>query len=175
MSQDSKEPLRTPLGLVSLPDNTVDRDFTVSDGYQAFSAELLRLALLGVGAIAFLLVQLDPGTNDTPSLIRQNLAALKPWLYVALACLGVCSATALGHRYCSNDGLACHVKYLRLRQRGQGEDDAQVQTERYWRKVLWRTGTWLLAIAALTLAAGIVALSGAFAVAVGLLSRSGAG
>src|SRR4051794_19369465 len=113
-----------PLGLVPLPDNTIDRDFAVSEGYQAFSSELLRLALLGIAAIAFLLVQLDPGTKDSPSLIRKHLADLNPWLYFALAGFGVCSAAALGHRYCSNDGLACHLKYLRLRERGQGEDDA---------------------------------------------------
>lgn len=166
--------VNTPLGLVTLPDNTIDRDFAVSEGYQAFSSELLRLALLGIGAIAFLMVELDPGTDESPSMIRKHLADLTPWLYLALAGFGVCSAAALGHRYCSNDGLACHVKYLRLRKRGQDENDPKVQTERDWRKRLWTAGTWLLLTAALSLAAGVVALSVAFGVAIRLLARGGA-
>ena len=172
MSTDPKpdaEPAMS-LGLVVLPERTVDRDFAISEGYQSFSGELLRLALLGIAGIGFLLVQLDPGTKETPSVIRANLGTIQVPLYVALLCFALCSATALAHRYCSADGLACHVKYLRLRLTGLRDEDESVMRERLWRKRLWTMGTWLLASAAVTLAVGAGALACAFALAVGLLS-----
>jgi hypothetical protein len=157
----------TPAGLVPLPNDTVERDFKLSEGYTAFSAKLLRLALLGVAAIPFLLGQLDSGTKESPSPIRTHLSALEPWLYLALTGFGICSAAALGHRYCANDGLACHVKYLRMHLKGQSE---KVNDERDSRDRRLKSSALLLAIAAGSLAAGVIFLSIAFARAIHLLS-----
>src|SRR5437016_9967 len=73
--KNDPEPAKS-LGLVELPKGAIDTDFAISERYQSFSGELLRLALLGIAGIGFLLVQLDPGTKEAPSLIRQNLQSM---------------------------------------------------------------------------------------------------
>jgi hypothetical protein len=45
--------IKRSLGLIDTPDNTFSNDLHVSDRYQAFSAEMLRLALLGIAGIGF--------------------------------------------------------------------------------------------------------------------------
>jgi hypothetical protein len=44
---------KRPLGLVELPDKTIDFDLILLQRYQEFSAELLRVSLIGISAIGF--------------------------------------------------------------------------------------------------------------------------
>ena len=161
------------LGLVQLDERTFEHDLAISERYQAFSSELLRLALLGLAGVGFLLVSLDPAKDGQPSVIRGNLSSIAPWLYATLACLGVCCAASLAHRYVSADGLAFHLKYLRLLKSGSSPEDKTVQEEREGRSKRWNAGTILLAVAAGALAGGAASLAAAFAIAVKVLSPAG--
>jgi hypothetical protein len=157
-------------GLVTLDQRTFEYDLAISERYQAFSAELLRLALFGIGGIGFLLLKLDPGTTDHLSIIRQNLASLRPFLYVSLVSFGVCCAAAVAHRFASADGLAFHLKLLRLLQGGYTESHEKVVRERRGRKHRWGSATWLLGIASCALAGGTGTLAWAFVKALELLA-----
>jgi hypothetical protein len=157
-------------GLVTLGERTFEYDLAISERYQAFSAELLRLALLGIGGIGFLLLKLDPGTTDHPSLIRQNLASIQPFLHVALVSFGLCCTAAVAHRFASADGLAYHLKLLRLLRDGYAESHEKVLKEHRGRRQRWGSATWLLVIASVALAAGVGTLAWAFVKALELLA-----
>src|SRR5262245_61207238 len=90
-------------------------DWDLLDRYQAFSAELLRSALLGIAGIGFLLTQL---TRKDSSLTVSVTSRPTMWLvFAALTCLGVSAGAALGHRYVSSDSMAYYISLLRMRRR----------------------------------------------------------
>lgn len=98
-----KEDSVMALGHYALPDNTFEHDLALSDRYQSFSAELLRLALLGIAAIGFLITNVLLRTAS-PSNVPVNPPKPLPsefesYVVVSLICLGVCAACALLHRY----------------------------------------------------------------------------
>jgi hypothetical protein len=112
----SEQPVEKPdsLGLASLPPGTFEHDVSVGQGYQAFSAELLRLALAGLAVVGFIVTKVLVGpAPDLPSLAPQTVAALKSQLGWAIALLAVSAALALLHRYSSTDALARHLYAMR--------------------------------------------------------------
>lgn len=46
---------KSTLGLVPLPEKTIEYDLTLLQRFQEFSAELLRIALIGISVIGFAL------------------------------------------------------------------------------------------------------------------------
>ncbi len=78
-----------PLGLMQLPNNTFEHDLAVSNKYQSFSTELLRLSLLGIAAIGFLVANIL--AKDVP----HSNSYLKYFLSASLACLGLSAGCAL--------------------------------------------------------------------------------
>lgn len=133
-----------------------DQDLAVGDRNVAFSAELLRLALLAIGGVGYLL--------KTPT-ARAPISA-DPGLLIATAILmALCGASALAHRYIASDMLASQLKFARLRDHRLESDQAQAEKEwaREWRL---KSAGPLLAICALFFLAGtlvfIAAISGVF-------------
>jgi hypothetical protein len=172
MVENDAEPEVNTLGLVVLPAGTIDRDFSIADGYRSFSAELLRLALLGIAGVGFLLVRLQPESSDAATASR-HVAALTPWVHVALGSFAVCVAAALAHRYCASDSLTCHVVYLRRLLIGRPATDPKVEGERTQRNRMYKRSKWLLVAASVTLTLGAVALAGALASVLGGMSPHG--
>lgn len=93
------------LGTIAIPEAVVASDFALMDKYQGFSAELLRLALIGIGAFGFLLEQF-------------TINSLAPSARIAAGCsmalLAISAGFALGHRYMSSDGMFHHLRLLRI-------------------------------------------------------------
>src|SRR3954469_760119 len=142
------------LGLTQVPERTFQHDLDVSERYQNFSSELLRLALLGLAGIGYLLVSLDPPTDKKASIILAHLKEIDSYLYVALFCFGACAAFSLAHRYFSADGLSYHLEYLRLSLRGAPEDSSRAKDERKSRNRRLKLGGFLLFAAALSIGLG---------------------
>ena len=91
-------------------EDTYKADLALLDRYQSYSSELIRLSLLGIGALAFFLGQFSA---------TSGLVALKDGLSaVALGAAAILftfsTACALSHRYHSSDGFASHIKAIRL-------------------------------------------------------------
>lgn len=116
----------TPLGLIKLPDDTIEKDFVVLDKYQAFSAELLRLSLLAIGGIGFLIAnvfKLGDANGAFADFLQK--ANNKISLVGSLILFGLTAAFALLHRYYSSDSIACQLHYYRMITRGLESDFTQ--------------------------------------------------
>ncbi|HEV2799948.1 MAG TPA: hypothetical protein VGW12_05610 [Pyrinomonadaceae bacterium] len=97
------------LGSLEVPENLLKIDFQLTDRYQGFSAELVRLTLLGIAVFGFFY------KGSAESISGDRLAK---WLFSASVMMFACSAgAALFHRYFSTDSIACYIRYLRLQRR----------------------------------------------------------
>ena len=107
------------LGLVELPDNTFEHDLAVSERYQSFSTELLRLSLLGIAAIGFLIANIllkGAPQSGAQANIPHNLFPV-PFKYLissSLICFGLSAGCALLHGYVSAATVARHLRAIRL-------------------------------------------------------------
>ena len=159
-----------PLGLTKLPDKTFEHDLAVSDRYQSFSAELLRLALLGIAAIGFLVTNIllrtaslsgNPGTPPRPL-----PPEFKLYLSTSLICLGLSAACALLHRYFGSDSVAYHLASLRRDLRQAPGDDAKAKEEREGRNWRFRWSGRLLFVSGFLLWIGAISLAISFIVGI---------
>lgn len=85
-----------------IPKEAFESDLALLDRYQAFSAELVRISLLGVGLVGFFFTK--PEVRNDLSTIASTVAA---------GAFAFATALALGHRYFSSDGIHYHLKSLR--------------------------------------------------------------
>lgn len=96
---------------------SLDYDFKLHDAYIAFSAEIVRLALLSPVLISFLLVfaGTTPKVEEFAKLLRPAHCSL------ALGFIAMAIAVCLGllHRYFATDFMATRVEYLRGLAKGE--------------------------------------------------------
>lgn len=152
-----------------MPESDFDDQLAVLDRYQAYSAEQLRLALLGVAAIGFLITS-AVGTTDPSGERVVSLATgdVKFLLCLALAALGVSAAASLLHRYFSTDSMAYHLAYERLKKAKPTDErdidsiEAQQENERRVRNRALRYSRIAVLTGATALCAGAVLLVAAF-------------
>jgi len=150
------------LGHYPLPGNTFEHDLSVSDRYQSFSAELLRLALLGITAIGFIITNILFRTTSPADSPVQPAKALSPefksFVALSLAFLGASALCALLHRYYGADSIAYHLESLRRDIRQAPKDDELAKKERAGRRQRFRFSGWLLISSAIFLWLGAVSL-----------------
>ena len=148
------------LGLVQLDERTVEHDFTMLERFHDFSAELLRIALLGISAIGFGASKvLFPDSNGVPTHISSSA---KMFLAGALIAFSISAATALLHRYSSANSMSWHIQAMRRYAHG---DPAQVETADSEAQARFRNfklsqralaaSSWSLAIGAFSLAIAV--------------------
>jgi hypothetical protein len=89
----------------ALDDKAMKAEQTLVDKYQAFSAELLRLSLLGIGILGLALQEL---MDKLPSFSQKALA-------LSILCFGASSFFAIAHRYCSSEALRFFIWGMRWR------------------------------------------------------------
>lgn len=112
-------------GLIQIPEQRFEHDLSIGDRFQNFSGELLRLALLGIGAVGFLLLNfLFSGSDKMPETlgIAKKILANSDfhfYVYATLFLFGFSAGFALLHRYFTADATAYHLKYLRLREKSR--------------------------------------------------------
>ena len=147
------------LALEEMPEGTFAHDLEVSDRYQSYSAEILRLALLGIAGIGFLVINilLKDSSKDT-SLTNITSPSFRTFLSLSLCCLGLSAACALLHRFLSTRSLSRHLLCLRLDLRG-GKGGAN---KRHIRNQLFRIAEIVLASSGILLGLGAIFLALAF-------------
>ena len=144
-----------------IPEEEVAADFRIADLYMGFSAELLRLALIGIGALGFLLSEkvLDRSALLTGHSRGTIIAAVM--LLLLSACL------SLAHRYLASESMAYQLSVLRTRRvlagKEEGEErnakagELKAEIDRWHARLKW--SGHFLAGASIALGLGIASLS----------------
>ena len=146
-------PHRRTLGEIKV--DAFEQDVLINDRQQTFSAELLRLALLGIGGVGYVAsraLAAGPGESN----LRIGNAA--KWLVLlAAVSFGFSSASALGLRFLSSDLIASQLRIVRLRIRGNAEDAHRARLEeiRRNRRLKLMRPLLLFSSSALTVGAGV--------------------
>lgn len=145
------------LGLVALKEHTIEHDFKMLEKYQEYSAELLRLALIGISAIGFgaskLLFPDSEGNVATVS------GYCKAFLAIALIALVVAAACALLHRYASADSMSWHMQAMRRYLTEEPAHVAKADAESRHRYRQFKVSRWSLIGASTGLGLGTIALA----------------
>ncbi len=125
-------------------------DLALQDRYTAYSAEILRLALLGIAGYGFLLKDIVFAEHAATKLLGR---AHEAWFLLigGAICLGCSAALALHHRVCATDCVACVAAFIRKTACGRSED--AVGDKRALRQNLKRAA-FLLRASAVLLALG---------------------
>jgi hypothetical protein len=145
------------LGHYPLAEHTVEHDLSVQERYQAFSAELLRISLLGLGVL---------GVGFTNLLFPAATITIEitpvAQLGVATSLLGfaVSAGAALVHRYSSVDSLSWHVQSLRRDVRGAAGDSEAAKIERVRRYKQFVVARNALRVSAVSLGVAAAVLAG---------------
>lgn len=151
------------LGHYSLPERTIEHDFAVQERYQAFSAELLRISLLGLGVIGVgaskVLFPAGPTAFGLSDPVRLGVVA-------SLTGFAISAGAALVHRYASVDSLSWHIQSLRRDVREADGDAKQGDRERKLRYQQFVRARNALRVSATSL--GLAAAALAFALIVSL-------
>src|SRR5215470_817802 len=125
-SCESNSPVQISLGQIKV--DAFEQDVAVNDRHQLFSAELLRLSLLGVGGIGYIAANTlsDHGLRGT----GLGMPTTAKWLVlIAAVTFGLSAASALSLRYISSDLLAYQLRIVRLRLRAVQGDLSVAETE----------------------------------------------
>jgi hypothetical protein len=145
------------LGFIDAPSSFKD-DLAVLDRYQAFSAEVLRIALLGLSGLGAVIFKLFFDEKVQTSQFQS------PWvrlgiMFSAIA-FGVAATAALLHRYCSSDSMTCHLEMLRL-ERVKADQAApdeglfhKITRERESRNRMLKISAWSTLIGSFSVAIG---------------------
>lgn len=142
MNESSEKLSKSSLGNVEVSDKTFANDVVISDRYQTFSAELLRLSLLGIAGIGFLVVNVILKDNSRQILNNRYFVG---FLSASLVFLGLSAAGGLLHRYLATDSLAEQLIIVRLEIRNVRGDDARLEkSKNNRRKQFKRSGLSLL-------------------------------
>jgi hypothetical protein len=151
------------LGLVTIPERTIEHDLTLLQRFQEFSAELLRVALIGISAIGFVVARVVfPEKGATPAVIPP---VLKWLLIAALIALGVSAAAALTHRFYSADSMSWHLQAMRRYERNAESDAQKADAEFRARYRQFKISGKAIACSAIALGVGAVLLVVAIIVA----------
>jgi len=148
--------MRTRIG-IKLDESRFKPDIDLLDRYLAYSAELLRLALLGMAGYAFLLKEIvysTVGGGEFRTRLAQN-----HWVLIGgVVSLAFSAGFALQHRIFATDVIACILNNLRFRvQKEHQQADRQASEARM--NLKWSARFLQLSAAFLTLGAASVAIT----------------
>jgi len=125
-------------------------DLELQDRYTAYSAEILRLALLGIAGYGFLLKDLV-FAEHAPTTFAHRAHDAWYLLICGALCLGFSAVLALQHRLCATECVACVASYLRKNACGRAEE---AEADRGALRANLRKAALLLRLSALLLALG---------------------
>ena len=148
MHSDTLRAMVSSQSALDIPEDSYKADLELLDRYLAFSSEILRVALLGVAAVAFF-VEKYASAFAFPAVRTASL--------IGVCALGSSAVFALAHRYCSTDGFHYHLRAARRLPAKAGR-----RTDSRLRSCLYRVSGYFLLLAVAALCAGTMALVVAF-------------
>lgn len=140
-------------------------DLAVTEKYQSFSSELLRISLIGIASIGFFYEKLATNILFTKQLLFS--ITIKEMLIISLVLLATSSAFALAHRYYSSDSISYMISSLRYTKAAQNETldlgrqnyfKNKAKKERKSRNQLFNLCKYFLALSAIFMALGAFGL-----------------
>ena len=125
-------------------------DLELQDRYTAYSAEILRIALLGIAGYGFLLKDILYAEHAPSTLLHR---AHDVWclLIGGAVCLGLSAALALQHRVYSTDCVSCIVAFIRKNVCGRSDE---AESERALLRTNLKRAALILRLSALLVALG---------------------
>jgi hypothetical protein len=130
----------------------------LADRYQGFTAELVRLSLLGITVFGFLYKEVFWGfnPNEHPNVQIDDVKKIASW---SIFLFGICTLLALVFRYFSAESTRYYIEGLRFLEAGK-QDDARL-------KLKWRNRAVIICVvskagAAVCLAAGAMLVAEVF-------------
>jgi hypothetical protein len=114
---------------IALSDDVFKADFEITDKYQAFSGELLRLALLGIAGYGFFIGNVALN-NAQASEFYAEVLNQSGLLIAGLTLLALAAAFAVAHRFFSTDCLSHQITILRILRRITSPDWSEVEKDR---------------------------------------------
>ena len=105
---------------ISLTENEFRADFEITDKSQVFSAEIVRLSLLGIAGYGFLLANVAMNAQSPPGSL-ERLAEDSRLLGTGVVSLGLSTACSLAHRFFSTGCPNHQLTILRLLKRRTNE------------------------------------------------------
>ena len=138
--------------------HSFDDDVGLLDRYQSFSGEVLRLALLSLGAIGFLLTTAQKNEKGD-AVLSLEAKGVRPLFVVAIICLSLSICCSLVHRYYSTDSMAWHLDKRRR------EKPAHIEKATRARDRAFDISTWSIFAAPALLTIGAAAVAIAFSLA----------
>jgi hypothetical protein len=123
------------LGGLEIAEDQYKVDLAVTNLYQSFSGELLRLSLLGIAGYGFLITDIAlKVSNGTKGYSLLNAQETRVVLVLGVLALGISAATALGHRYFSADCIAHYIRWIRLKKQS-AQTDVSEEEKAYFEKL----------------------------------------
>jgi hypothetical protein len=138
-----------------------DDDYKLLEKYQAHSAELVRIALLGIAGVGALYV-----TKPDTALIRLTDTTTRWCFVLALIGFGLSAGFGLMHRYFSTDSMAFLLKRYRLEEEEVPPDDAKIRKEKARLMRAFDLSAWSIGASAFFLGLGAVVLAVGFTLAI---------
>ncbi|WP_343697871.1 hypothetical protein [Flavobacterium sp.] len=112
--------LRTKyLSSIPINEDNYKVDFIILEKYQSFSAEILRLSLLGLTVYGFLITNVifKISENKKEYIFIKPFSINKTLLFLGAVTLILTALVSLGHRYFSTDCMTHFIRGFRLRQK----------------------------------------------------------
>jgi hypothetical protein len=147
-----------------LDEKKYQSELALLDRYHAFSAELLRIALIGIAAFGFLLketfMRIDWAQANCLLIFSKIFAA------VSVGMFGLSAAFALAQRYYSTEAARFFFYTLRLHTVKPYTSDSEQDTWLKKRRRSLNRSVWVKACAAITLGLASLALAATFVILV---------
>jgi hypothetical protein len=142
------DPLNDPgTAFGELGETNYKAELELVDRYQSFTAELLRLSLLGIAVFGFLYEKIFKGID--PQKFYTNIGVAKNLAAAGVLMFGISAAGALTFRYFATEGIRFYIEALRLKK--EDDDRAQKSLNRRYRQIRICRGAKVIAAVALAL------------------------
>jgi len=161
-ARDASQRESMSLGEVSVDRDAFELDLKINEGYQSYSAELLRLSLLALTGLSFVWLKLYLPDKDAASRDVSSFGVYGS-LGAAFLAFVLSSGAALLHRNTASESLAHHLtalrRYKRLRPaRGDRRGDLELaEHDRAKRDWFFKLSGFLLSASAVLLVMGVLA------------------
>ncbi len=141
---------------IPVKEDNYKADFDLANKYQGYSAELIRLSILGIAGYGFLV---SAAKNDILNeAVILTLKGYPSLIVIGIISLGLASGFGLAHRFYSSESVAYQIEILRLKEAMVEDTSFESRldgTLRTYRNIL-RLCSKLLRVSALLLIFGIL-------------------